>query len=265
MFRQAVKWFLVPILILMTSSATFAAAFNPPSIRMFPNDPLFANTWLPEEFYGPFLGPVKSVTIRSGENFWRVRFSPEGKPLQRDVFLTKLQSNTVIFDDKGRSLRYIGNSPQGLILTSLHYDETTHTVRTQGGVGTLDSNGRVIRFNNDRGFILECEYNKAGLLVKKTTIYPSHELTDHFTYDKNGRLIMYTNSGTSSAIKIPHVITKKQFFYDTQGRLAQYSNDSRVYPVEEEQDEVGNWTKRTIFYSAVNVTLTYTQEIEYYQ
>jgi hypothetical protein len=248
------------------------------------------NLYLSDELQGPLLGPVKKVTVKTGESRWSASFDHDGKPLSREQFIPGLTNEEIIYE-AGRPVKRLENIPAGKqSALFVQYDASGRAFRVVApalggqtaelGGGTLDANGRVIAktVRYPEGVLYEAiyEYNPAGLLIREASRMTKHgTLNVERAYDANGRILsrLLVGSAQPDGPATAETQNKLEYRYDLRGHLtdAFFQADkppaSVTLAIQGEYDKHGNWTRLIMTRRDANgqaAAQTFTQEIEYY-
>ncbi len=246
------------------------------------------NLFLSDELQGPLLGPVKKVTVKSGESRWSASFGHDGRPLSREQLIPGLTGEEITYE-AGRPVKRVENAGDKQTTYFVRYEAggvfkllvpTLGGKMLELGSGTMDARGLVTAktVHLAEGVLYEAsyEYSPAGLVTRETVRQTKRgTINIERAYDKNGRILsrLSVNSpqpdGPASAVSQ----NKLEYRYDLRGRLtdAFYQSDKPAatvtLSVQGEYDKHGNWTRLVMTRRDANgqtAAQTFTQEIEYY-
>jgi hypothetical protein len=248
------------------------------------------NLYLSDELQGPLFGPVKKVTVKTGESRWSVSFDHDGKPLSRQQFIPGFTNEEVIYEG-GRPVKRVENIAAGKQTTLfVQYDMSGRAFRVVApalggqvvelGGGTLDAYGRVIartvRYPDSVLYEAVYEYNPAGLLIREASRMTKRgTLNIERAYDANGRILsrLLVGSAQPDGPAAAETQNKLEYRYDLRGRLtdaffqADKPPSSVTIAIQGKYDKHGNWTRLVMTRRVANgqaAAQTFTQEIEYY-
>ncbi|MDR7867149.1 MAG: hypothetical protein RIN56_10020 [Sporomusaceae bacterium] len=247
------------------------------------------NLFLSDELQGPLQGPVKKVTVKSGESYWSASFAHDGKPLSREQFIPGFTNEEIAYE-AGRPVKRIENAGDKQVVYFVRYDPAGRTfkllVPTLGGkmaelgAGTMDANGLVtaktVRYAEGVLYEAAYEYSPAGLVARESSrLTKRGTINIERAYDKSGRILsrLTVNSPQPDGQPNAESQNKLEYRYDLRGRLtdAFYQSDKPATTVtlsiQGEYDKRGNWTRLVMTRRDANgqaSAQTFTQEIEYY-
>ncbi|MDT8902357.1 hypothetical protein [Anaeroselena agilis] len=248
------------------------------------------NLFLSDELQGPLYGPVKKVTVKSGESYWAASFDRGGKPLSREQFIPGFTNEQIAYE-AGRPAKRVENAgTDKQTVYFVHYDPAGRGFKllapalggkmAELGSGTTDGRGLVtaktIRYAEGVLYDAAYEYNPAGLVTRETSRLTKRGTVNiERVYDKSGRILsrLFVSSPQPDGPATAESTNKLEYRYDLSGRLtdAFYQSDKPAatvtLSVKGEYDKHGNWTRLVMTRRDANgqaSSQTFTQEIEYY-
>ncbi len=272
------------LLAVLLLAALPAAALAAEPAKRFPAG-LFT-LHLSDELQGPLFGPVKKVTLRSGESYWTVSFARDGKPLSRGQFVPNLVNELIVYEAGRPVKRTESSDADRQAVIAVRYDQAGRAFKLvapgqdgaplEVGAGTLTPQGLIAAktFRFGGGIIYEAvyEYSPAGLVTREVARMTKRgTVTVDRAYDQAGRILsrLYVSSAQPDGPPAAENQNKLEYRYDLKGQLTDVHFQTDKTPaavtiaVQGEYDNRGNWT-RLVMNRRDAPAQTFTQEIEYY-